>query len=176
MKKSSKKKLIALAVSLAVLSALVVGGTLMVLLDKTEDLVNTFEPSEVTCVIEEDSFDGSTKSGVTVRNTSDIDAYLRAAVIVNWVDAQGNVLGQSVNDNEYTISGMDAKWSEGSDGYYYYADRVAPGAETTNLIGECMLASGVTAPDGYYLSMTILADAIQADPVQARTDAGWVIK
>lgn len=175
MRKSNKKKLITLVVSLVVLSALVIGGTIMFLQDKTEEVTNTFNPSEVTCEINED-FDGTSKKNVTVTSTSDIDAYLRAAIVVNWVDDAGNILGQPVGDDEYVITGKSAKWEQGSDGYYYYTDKVAPGGTTENLIGECKLASGVSAPAGYYLSVTILADAIQADPQQARIDAGWVIK
>lgn len=168
----NSKKVMALAASLLLVLG-VIGGSLAYLLDKTDDVENTFLPTEVTCVINEE-FNGVTKKNVTVTNTGDIDAYLRAAIVVNWVNDKGEVLGEAVPADAWTLTGMDAKWTQKADGYYYYADPVAPNGVTEKLIGECKLAEGKTAPAGYYLSVTILADAIQAEPPQARTEAGWL--
>ena len=168
----NSKKVMALAASLLLVLG-VVGGSLAYLLDSTGDVKNTFAPTEVTCEINE-KFDGKIKKDVTVTNNGDIDAYLRAAIVVNWVNDNGEILGEAVPAAAYKITGKSAKWSLENDGYYYYTDRVAPKGVTENLIGECKLVGD--APEGYYLSVTILADAIQADPEQARVDAGWVIK
>lgn len=172
MKKSNKAKILLALVSVMVVIGIVAGGTLMFLQDKTDPLVNKFEATQVTCEINEE-FDGQSKKNVTVTNTGSIDAYIRAAIIINWVNDDGEILGTPVKSADYIITGKSDKWVKASDGYYYYTDRVAAGAPTENLIGECKLASGVTAPEGYYLSVTIVADAIQADPASAKTAAGW---
>jgi len=157
-------------IALALVLAIAVGGTVAYLYMSTHSVENTFTAANVSCKVNEDKFDGTTKTGVTVKNTGNVDAYIRAAIVVNWVDDAGHVLGEPVKASDYTITGTSTKW-EFKDGYYYYSDVVAADGETEDLIGEC---TPLTTKDGYYLSVTVLADAIQADGEQARIDAGWI--
>ena len=142
------------------------------LVDTTSEVVNTFDPAQVSCRVDEESFDGTTKTNVTIANTSDIEAYIRAAVIVTWKDKDGNVYGkmpvkgQKTGEGDYTIE-LNLKdeadnviWIEGSDGYYYYIRPVAVGASTATLITSCI--DNGTAPAGYGLNVEILGSAIQA--------------
>lgn len=158
-------------VALVLIFCCTVGGTLAWLATSTEDVVNTFTPGEVDSEVHE-VLDGSTKRNVQIKNTGNVDAYIRAAIVVNWADEEGNVYGTTPAENDYTMTMTlklsDTGWQEGNDGYYYYANRVKPGAKTSELIKSCSPVEG-KAPAGYNLQVTILADAIQADGVDGRS-------
>lgn len=158
-------------VALVLIFCCTVGGTLAWLVAATGPVENTFTPAHVTCQVNETFKDG-TKSDVKIQNTGNIDAYIRAAIVVNWADKDGNVYGTTPAENDYTMTMTlklsDTGWQEGNDGYYYYANRVKPGAKTSELIKSCSPVEG-KAPAGYNLQVTILADAIQADGVDGRS-------
>ncbi|MBE5869543.1 MAG: hypothetical protein E7293_11425 [Lachnospiraceae bacterium] len=103
---------------------------------------------------------------MTISNTGDTEAYIRAAIIVTWKDAEnGNVYGAApVAGTDYTIELNEAEWFEGSDGYYYYRQPVAPRGETSALINSCTVIQDKT-PAGYGLNVEILGSAIQSVPV-----------
>lgn len=169
------KKPVAL-VALLVLLCCTVAGTLAYLVDKTPEVKNTFEPAKVTTYVDEkfEEKDGKlTKSDVRIQNTGDIDAYIRAAVIINWADGDGNVSATPVKTTDYTIKWTKEGWVEHG-GYYYYTAPVAVGALTGQLFTGCELAKGVTPPEGYSLQVTILADGIQSEPADAVIQAWGV--
>lgn len=172
-RRNSRKGLIA-AVALVLLLCAAVGGTLAWITAQTPAVINTFTPAHVTCEVDE-KFDGTTKSDVKIKNTGDIDAYIRAAVVVNWADASGNVSGTPVTVNDYTmtLNLNSSGWVEGTDGYYYYISPVAPEGTTANLIDSCTPVPE-KAPDGYKLQVTILAEAIQSTPDTAIKEAWGV--
>lgn len=151
---SKNKKKIALLISLLIIITATVGTTVAYLTAKTDTITNTFDPSEVLCEVKADR---------SVANTGDIAAYIRAAVVVNWVDGD-NVYGIAPKESDYTIK-YDDSWKQGADGYWYYLDRVEKGASTSELFTEFGLNSDVTAPNGYTLTVQIIAEAIQADGV-----------
>lgn len=159
-------------VALLVLLCCTVAGTLAYLVDSTDPVTNTFTPASVSTEVNED-FDGITKSNVTIKNTGDIPAYIRAAVIINWADGDGNVSATPVKTTDYTIKWTKEGWVEHG-GYYYYTAPVAVGALTGQLFTGCELAKGVTPPEGYSLQVTILADGIQSEPADAVIQAWGV--
>ena len=126
-------------------------------------VTNTFTPAQVSCEVDE-TFQNNVKSAVSIKNTSNIDAYIRAYVVVTWKDAQGNVYGKlPVKDTDYTMTmPNNTKWFKSGD-YYYYPDAVPSGASTGMLIEECKLI-GTPPADGYSLSVEIIAEAIQSLP------------
>lgn len=164
-----KKKPLILLASLVLLLTMVIVGTIAFLSDDTTPIVNTFESVDVTSRVHE-NVSGNTKSDVKIENTGDVDAYLRAAVVINWLDSDGNVCATAPVDGSYTITGLPTitsstsadTWFKGSDGYYYYTSPVAAGAMTENLIVTC---TATTVPAGYQLSVDILCGAVQADGV-----------
>jgi len=153
-------------VALVLIFCCTVGGTLAWLATSTEDVVNTFTPGEVDSEVHEE-FEGSTKKNVQIENTGNVDAYIRAAIVVNWVAADGTIYGEApVRDTDYTLE-TDRYWLQDADGYYYYPDKVGAKqltAEEHYLIKSCTPGAD-KAPDGCNLQVTILADAIQADGV-----------
>lgn len=162
-----------LLVALVLLLGAVVGTTIGYLFTNTDSITNTFTPSEVTVEIKED-FENNVKNNVQVKNTGDIDAYIRAAVVVTWQDKDGNVYATApVENTDYTVTWTMTDWVK-SGNYYYYTKSVAPGTSTGVLLTECKLKDGVTPPDGYHLVVEILSEAIQAEPVTAVQEAWGV--
>lgn len=164
------KKPVAL-LALLLLLCCTVAGTVAFLVTSTDPVTNTFTPASVSTAVDE-TFENGVKSDVKIKNTGDIPAYIRAAVIINWADANGNVYGggtpaASTDDGksgDYIISFNTDDWKQIGD-YWYCETTTAPGALTKPLIISCAKTSTATVPDGYDLQVTILADGIQADGV-----------
>ena len=166
------KKPVAL-VALLLLLCCTVAGTLAYLVTSTNSVTNTFTPASVSTEVNED-FDGITKRNVTIKNTGNIDAYIRAAVIINWADDKGNVSGTPVKDGDYVIKYDSSNtWKKIGD-YWYYTKPVAADSLTEKaLIESCTPVAG-KAPKGYDLQVTILADGIQSEPLTAIKEAWHV--
>lgn len=169
------KRLATLLVSLLLVLGVAVGGTVAFLSTRTDSKVNTFTPSEVTCEVTE-TFKNNVKSQVAVKNTGDTTAFIRAAINVTWM--KDEKAGTEYNAADQTVSakvplkGMDysikfaenTNWIQGADGYYYYKLPVDPQVSTGVLIEECKLQENASVPDGYHLSVEIVASAIQSAP------------
>lgn len=166
---SSRKALFAL-VSVLVLIFAAVGVTVAYLQTQTEPLVNQFTPAKVSCDVEE-MFDGNVKSNVSIRNTGDTDAFIRVAIVANWVRTDDNdnskvtsVHAQKpVAGEDYTLTLADENWLQDGNGFYYYKNAVEPDGSTAVLIKECKPIES-KAPAGYTLAVEIVASAIQASP------------
>ncbi len=167
----TKKQLTALLVSLAVVIIAGVGITLAFVIDSTKPVENEFTPSHVSCAVvendtayESDQVSVSEKKDVKIRNTGDTDAFIRAAIVVTWKKADGTVYAQKpVLGTDYELAIGDRWACSASDGYYYYAQEVAPGDLTPALITSC--TQNANAPvDDYYLSVEIVASAVQSTP------------
>lgn len=156
----------------AVLCSIIACVTIAFVFMNTEPLKNTFTDAYVACEVLE-TFDGTTKTDVTVKNTGEVQSYIRAKVVVTWMSEDKTKVTalKPVDDTDYIITyanevNSDTKWEKGSDGYWYYKLPVDVGKETEKLIETCSLKPGVTAPDGYYLSVEIVASSIQSTPTR----------
>lgn len=169
-----------LLAALAVIAMGVVGGTVAYLVTNTGSVVNTFEPGYVSCRINEKGPDGkkdfennvdTEKKNVTVTNTGNVDAFIRAAIIVTWKDSAGNIAATvPVKDTDYSMELNETNWKKQGD-YYYYNSSVESMGTTENLIKSCTVLN----PNGdYNLSVEILADAIQSTPATAVIEAWGV--
>ena len=167
--KRMNSKTVVLLIAIAVLLTVTVGGTVAYLAASTQPVVNVFTPGSVGGEIEE-TLEGQVKKNVTGRNTGNVDAYIRAKIVVTWQNSAGDVYPvMPVAGTDYTINdGTDKGWTKGNDGFYYYNGKngdngkVGAGASTGNLIDTCSPVEG-KAPSGYTLHVEILAQAIQAD-------------
>ena len=170
---SGAKRSLVLVVSVLVLLLAVAGGTLAWLTAR-DSVNNTFTPAHVTCDVAE-KFENGIKSGVKIKNTSDITAYIRAYIVVTWKDADGNVYGKlPVANTDYTMTMGPNGWAQ-KDGYWYCNTAVASGANTPVLISNCEVKDNATIPDGYKLSVEIIAEAIQSVPDTAVKEAWGVV-
>jgi len=166
------RKPLALIISLSLILVVAIVGTIAYLQTQTTEVKNTFEPGKVSCAINE-TFENNVKTNVTVTNTGNTDAFIRAAVVVTWQDGNGNVYRtKPVAGTDYSIE-FGSDWTLNGD-YYYYNAAVAPSAATTNLIVTAQpLVAGPAG--GYTLHIEILADAIQSSPTDAAQEAwGYV--
>lgn len=164
------KRSLVLVVSLLALLLAVAGGTLA-WLTAQDSVSNTFTPAHVTCDVEE-TFNGTAKSNVSIKNTSDIPVYIRASIIVTWKDSFGNVYGQKPTSSDYDMQmAKDSVWVLGTDGYYYFTSPVAVGDTTGTLISRCTEVAGKAPAENYRLSVEIIAEAIQSQPDRAVADA-----
>ena len=159
---------LALLLALILVVGAAAGGTVAWLTQTTQTENNNFSYGTVSCAINE-SFNGTTKSDVTVTNTGNTPAYIRAACIVNWVDAQGNIAANVPADYTYSLSIPGAGWTAGSDGYYYYNGVVDANGTTEGSLLTCTSSH----PEGgeYTLSVKVIASAVQATPSTAVNEA-----
>lgn len=155
------RKEFVLLVSVFAMIAGVVGGTVAYLVADTDPLTNNFDLAEVSCSVEE-KFDKQEKKNVKIQNTGDIPAYIRAKVVVTWKDEDGNVYGKAPTSEDYTIQYNGEVWQQVGD-YWYYNTPVKPKELTPVLINSCSPIADQT-PEGYHLSVEILAEAIQSEP------------
>ena len=122
-------------------------------------MTNTFTAAKSgTDIVEE--LDGSQKTSIIVKNTGTAVSYVRVKLVMNWVDGDGNVSAEPVN----ITPSITGNWFE-QDGIYYYKMPVAAKDFTTNLL-QTPITQG-TAPEGYHLEVTVLAESIQAAPSTA---------
>lgn len=153
MKKMKMKSILLLTLMVAVIMG-TIGGTVAYLVTSTAPVKNVFTPSKVTTKIEEKVDDG-TKSEIIVKNTGDVDVWVRVAIIGNYVKD-----GQVVGAWNGTVSHNSGKWTVGDDGYYYYNEVVKVGSETANLLSIGI--SSDTKEDGSHLEITVIHQSIQA--------------
>ena len=166
----SKQSLaIKLVICLILLLMISVGGTIAFVVTHTSEIRNTFTESVVKCEVDE-TFKDNVKSNVSIKNTGDTTAYIRAFVNVTWMNESGQVASVSPKSTDYMIEYSTSGWLKGSDGYYYYSSPVQPNNNTAVLIDSCRLLETASAPDGYYLSVEIVCSAIQSTPVSVVSD------
>jgi len=150
------RKILSVAITVLLLTA-VVGGTVAWLTDKSEPIVNTFESTDVTCYVEE-TFDGSEKTAVKIQNTGKIDAYIRVALVDNYVRSDGHICPVHVG----SVPKVDGdNWELRGDGFYYYTKAVAPGGYTDVLFNNTI---ELKSNEGCCVEqLEILASAIQSN-------------
>ena len=164
-KRSIKPFLIAFCV--CILACAAVSGSLAWLISTPEPVVNTFTPGVVTIQVDE-KFNGTTKSDVRIKNTGDVPAYIRVALVPAWVDDEGNIAAKPASlklDCDITWgkdgSGYEADWFIGSDGFYYCKTVIEPDESTPILIKSCTVKDG---EHEYDFELQVIASAVQSLP------------
>ncbi len=174
MRRRTRKKKVNVAVIAVLFLCIIagtVGGVYAYLTAKTDPISNEFVPAKVSCLVEEDFAEG-VKSNVKVRNTGNIDAFIRAVVVATFVSEDGKVLATAPKESvDYFIQWGTDGWTQGQDGYWYHTKPVKP-EETTVLLIES--AYELSVPDGYRLHLQILATGVQSDPAIAVQEAWGV--
>lgn len=175
----NKNYIYVLVAAVAVIIAGTAGATLAYLSHQS-GLTNQFQIAKVSTEIIE-TFKNDVKSDVSVKNTGDVPAYIRASIIIGWQDEKGNpVFGTPEAENDYKMElnlqsasdTDDGEWVLANDGYYYYTMPVAGDKPTDILIKTCKdLKVDTHKSEGKYLVVDIAAQSIQADPAAAVLDA-----
>ena len=160
-----------LLIAIILLISTAVGSTVAFLATKTEPVENSFEYANVSCEVTQNcDTDGSI---VQVKNTGTISAYIRAAVVANWIDVDGNIAASVPEGYSYDLTCSSGSWAQGKDGFFYYLLPVAPGASTEGNLLTCTVTCSET-PE-YTLSVEVLAEAIQSTPANAVNEA-WNVE
>lgn len=165
-------RIAAVVLSLVLLLVLAVGGTVAWLSARTPEVTNTFTPATVTCEVEE-GFDDTTgvKTDVNVKNTSDIDVYIRVKLVTYRTNDAGQHIGGTAELPAFTLG---ENWVE-KDGYYYYTLPVAPDkTPAANLADSMTLTASYDDADGGKQAIDVMAEAIQSAPEEAVADAWGV--
>lgn len=160
----NKKAWLYVACALALILT-ITAGTAAYLVSQSEKVENEFVPSYVACEVQQ-TLDGNSKKDINVKNTGNINAYIRATVIINYVDENDESRVWAIapeQDVDYTIVWGDSGWNKGADGFWYYTSSIEPEAYTEDLIVS--VTDLGKSPSGFQLSVKVLATAIQADPV-----------
>ncbi len=134
--------------------------------------INITANGELEIEVKSESADGSLfeYSITNVSKDQPIVAYIRAAVVVNWQDSEGNLWAvPPQKDTHYTITADDCTQL---DGYYYYNGTCA---QNQGFPITVQLTAGATPPSGYTLHVQILAESIQSVPADAAEKA-WGAK
>jgi hypothetical protein len=163
-----KRKILKIVILILSIILLLLCGTAFALMYRqTQPLNNQLEAAFVACAVEED-FDGETKTSIAIKNTGNIDAYLRVRLVSYWVDSDGNITSKpSRMPPVFVTSG----WVTGTGNTYYYSQPVAPGDITTNLLNADIT---LEEEDGYLQVIEVFADAIQSKPAEAVTTSWGV--
>lgn len=181
MKNSNSRKPNKTVIIVACIALVMAIGTIAVfayLSGKSGPVTNTLNADTDPSPAIVETFDGTVKKDVKVNvGKNDYTVYVRAAIVVNWVDANGNVLAdapvsnlQNEDNYDYILdlnlaTGNPAanQWSFGSpDGFYYYSSPVPSEGSTEVLIKSVKVNPDATVPEGYTLSVEIVAQTIQA--------------
>lgn len=166
--KRRSKKTGMLFLSLLLVIGMVVGGTVAWLSTKSAPITNTFLPSKVACEVTE-SFNGTVKSNVNVKNTGDTQAFIRVKLVSYRTNDQGQHIGGAAEIPPFTPGNG---WVENGD-YYYYTQPVAPGTKPADaLISSIDLIGSYTDADGGKQAIDVMAEAIQSVPENA-VKAAW---
>jgi len=179
MKKS--KRIIVMMASIILVIAVSISGTLAWISASTPAVENSFERVQVPNKVVE-TFTDNVKSNVKIKNVGQTDAYVRAAIVVTWVevnasgDPTGNVHYIAPGSDDYNMvlntstSGAIDTWFSGNDGYYYYTSKISPNNATEILISSCSEKANSNKPASsesgceYVLSVEIMGQTIQAEP------------
>lgn len=162
--RGNSRKAGTLLLSLLLLAALAIGGTLAYLTADTTSLENTFKPSRVACEVTEE-FNGTVKSEVNVKNTGDTDAYIRVKLVTYRVNEEGRHIGGTAEIPGFTPG---KGWVQHDDGYYYYTSPVAPDqTPAADLIDQIELTGSYPDADGGRQVIEVMAEAIQSGPPEA---------
>lgn len=165
-KRSVKPFLIAFCV--CILACAAVSGSLAWLISTPEQVVNSFTPGVVTIEVDE-KFDDehTTKQNVRIKNTGNVPAYIRVALIPAWVDDEGNIAAKPASLDNCNITwgnngnGYEDDWFIGSDGFYYCKTVIEPHGSTPILIKSCTVKDG---EHKYDFELQIIASAVQSLP------------
>ena len=158
--KSGRKRL---AVGLAALLGLVlafsigVSGAFAGLKDTTSPVTVKFVPVKVNCVVNDN---------YSVKNDGAVSALVRATVVVNWIDRDGNIVA---NAGAIPAPTVGADWQQ-MNGFLYFNGVLKAGEATSPVIASFNAGE---APEGLSLQAVVLAEAIQFDPNGAAAQEAW---
>ncbi len=169
MKKRNVTRSFTAILAILLIATACIGTTVAYLIDKTDEVKNVFNPSSVPPEIHE-KIENGVKNEVKIQNTGNVSAYVRAAVVFTWRDADGNICPEAPKEGtDYTI-----QWSGTAEGggwikigEYYYHKTPVPAGETTSVL---FTGCDPVEKAGCQFSVEIITSTIQAEPTSVVRD------
>ena len=158
-------------VLLSILIALVLacGAAYAYMFMRTGAQSTEFAPAAVSCEVTD-------ATNIAVKNTGNIDAYIRVRLVTYWVDDSENVA--AIDSPDLVFSPANG-WIAGEDNTYYYPSPVAPADPLNPEVGMTLnlLSSplSLSTENGCQQVVDVFAEAIQANPEKAAKDSWNVI-
>lgn len=153
-RRRSGVKLLPLAAALVLIIGVAAGSTMAYLTDESAALRGSYTAGVVACEVQSD---------YRVKNTGNVDAYVRVTLVQNYVDGAGNVC--SSPEHQDIVPPTPDGWIY-KDGYYYFPTKLARDSVTDPAASSDLLP----AADGCTVKTTLIAEAIQAEPAYVITD------
>lgn len=170
----SKTLKIIISIALAV-SLIGCGAAFAMMIARSQKENNNFTPAVVNCEVNE-AFADDKKTSIKVKNTGNVEAYLRICFVTYWVNTDENDNGIIVSEPSKNITDFpfdDKKWKKGSNNIYYYTEAIAPRAEIEFLKNGEKIILEVDA-NGNRQVIEVFAEAIQSLPAEAVTESWGV--
>ena len=122
-----------------------------------------------------ETFNGTTKSNVSVKNTGNGIAYVRVAVVANWVNDEGQAV-QSCDLSSLAFNTTD--WTKSGD-FYYCKKAIRPGSRTPNLF-NAFTAPATKPGESLHVEMAVIAQGVELDytaggSYSAKANTAWGI-
>ena len=152
---------------------LITVSTTIAFLSKKNNINNDFIVGTVSTQVDE-TFENNIKEDVSIKNTGNVDSYIRAFILISYKDEDGVILTDTPilnTDYSMTISNSTNWIYSNTDGFYYYKLPVEPNNNTDILIDECR---ELQSHNGKILNVDIITESIQATPADAVEEAWGV--
>lgn len=121
------------------------------------------EKDEVGVTVDDEVVD-KVKKNVTITNTGIASGYVRAAIVGYWLRSEDIMIPWSVDDGttgKLTKGGeWETYWVKGTDGYFYYKQKLKRGQQTYPLFVTYELTAGAAPVEGALLEINILAQIV----------------
>lgn len=124
----------------------------------------------------EETFNGSVKSHVNMKNNTEKNLYIRAAIIANWVNEAGDIVASCDFQHSGSLAGFNVfsvggRWTMHTDGFIYYKKAIRSGRSTTDLFTS--YTPGTPPVAGSRLEMTIIIQGVEYDRNMRLAEEAW---
>lgn len=158
---------------------LICGVAVAYMVTRMESQKRLFVPAEVSCVVEEATDSPITqKSSIKVKNTGNIEAYIRVRLVSYWVqeiEGKTEIIAKESEMSDFTVG---TGWVRGSEDTFYYVNPIEADGLTSNLLGSELLLEEEENEDGTICRQVVevFAEAIQSKPEETvRTSWGVTV-
>lgn len=173
----SKRKILALALTLSMVAILAIGGTLAYFTD-TDDATNTFTVGNVDITLTEPNWEGSGSQDApevypgeplakdpTVKNVGANPCFVRISVEgLDCLDPAGDITYRT----DYVTGKLGDNWELHTDGYYYYNQVLEVGATTDALFDQIVIPTDLENGNAETeFNVVVTAEAVQAQGAKA---------
>lgn len=117
---------------------------------------------------------------LTIKNTGKVSEYVRAAIVGNWVNAEGEIIAPwsgVLNDSEGPFY-LDSSWSsywiyDSAEDIYYYLYPISPGDYTAVKLFENFTLPASAPVDGARLKFSVFVQSVPYESTKLSAAQAW---